>query len=166
MGKYRVAIITVSDKGAAGQRLDESGPAIREMLLKDGQYEIVEETILPDSQLKLEKAFIRICNGNIADLVLTTGGTGFAKRDVTPEATLSVADKIVPGISEYMRMKSMEITPKGMLSRGVSVIRHNTLIINLPGSPKAVRENMGFILPHLGHGMDIMLGHDGECGRK
>ncbi|MBQ1958974.1 MAG: MogA/MoaB family molybdenum cofactor biosynthesis protein, partial [Firmicutes bacterium] len=98
--------------------------------------------------------------------ILTTGGTGFSSRDNAPEATMAVATRNAPGIAEYMRAKSFEITPKGMLSRGVSVIRNNSLIINLPGSPKAVRENLGFILPALDHGLEILLGRGGECGQK
>ena len=100
------------------------------------------------------------------DLILTTGGTGLSPRDVTPEATMAVADRNVPGIAEYMRAKSFEITPKAMLSRAVSVMRGRTLIINLPGSPKAVRENLEFILPALDHGLEIMTGRSGECGKS
>ena len=107
---------------------------------------------------------MRLCDEKKLNLILTTGGTGLSPRDNAPEATLAVADRQVPGIAEYMRAKSFEITPKAMLSRGASVIRRQTLIINLPGSPKAVRENLGFIMPALGHGLDIMLGLDGECG--
>ena len=162
--KYTVGIITLSDKGAAGKREDKSGPAIREMLENDGRFEIKEQQLLSDDRAALEEALVRLCDKSQLNLILTTGGTGLSPRDNAPEATLAVADRQVPGIAEYMRAKSFEITPKAMLSRGVAVIRRQTLIINLPGSPKAVRENLGFILPALGHGLDIMLGIDGECG--
>ena len=162
--KYTVGIITLSDKGAAGKREDKSGPAIREMLENDGRFEIKEQQLLSDDRAALEEALVRLCDKSQLNLILTTGGTGLSPRDNAPEATLAVADRQVPGIAEYMRAKSFEITPKAMLSRGVSVIRRQTLIINLPGSPKAVKENLGFILPALGHGLDIMLGLDGECG--
>lgn len=162
--KYTVGIITLSDKGAAGKREDKSGPAIREMLENDGRFEIKEQQLLSDDRAALEEALVRLCDKSQLNLILTTGGTGLSPRDNAPEATLAVADRQVPGIAEYMRAKSFEITPKAMLSRGVAVIRRQTLIINLPGSPKAVRENLDFIMPALGHGLDIMLGIDGECG--
>ena len=162
--KYTVGIIPLSDKGAAGKREDKSGPAIREMLENDGRFEIKEQQLLSDDRAALEEALVRLCDKSQLNLILTTGGTGLSPRDNAPEATLAVADRQVPGIAEYMRAKSFEITPKAMLSRGVAVIRGSSLIINLPGSPKAVRENLGFILPALGHGLDIMLGLDGECG--
>ena len=162
--KYTVEIITLSDKGAAGKREDKSGPAIREMLENDGRFEIKEQQLLSDDRAALEEALVRLCDKSQLNLILTTGGTGLSPRDNAPEATLAVADRQVPGIAEYMRAKSFEITPKAMLSRGVAVIRGSSLIINLPGSPKAVRENLGFIMPALGHGLDIMLGRDGECG--
>lgn len=162
--KYTVGIITLSDKGAAGKREDKSGPAIREMLENDGRFEIKEQQLLSDDRAALEEALVRLCDKSQLNLILTTGGTGLSPRDNAPEATLAVADRQVPGIAEYMRAKSFEITPKAMLSRGVAAMRGHSLIINLPGSPKAVRENLGFILPTLGHGLDIMLGLDGECG--
>ena len=188
--KYKVGIITLSDKGSRGEREDKSGPAIREMLegwgVADGEaeggeadgreaedgvgrtqkYEIVSEVLLPADQILLENVLIGMCDEEGLDLILTTGGTGFSQRDITPEATCAVATRNAPGIAEYMRAKSFEITPKAMLSRGASVIRNSTLIINLPGSPKAVRENLSFILPALDHGLDILLGRDGECGSE
>lgn len=164
--KYRTAVITLSDRGAAGLRTDESGPEIRRILTQTGKYEVVCELLLPDGRERLEEELKRICDEGSANLILTTGGTGFSERDLTPEATLAVAEREAPGISEYLRMKSMEITAKAMLSRAVSVIRKKTLIINLPGSPKAVRESMEFLLPTLDHGMDILLGKDGECGSR
>ena len=162
--KYTVGIITLSDKGAAGQREDKSGPAIKEMLEKDGRFDVKEQLLISDDRTGIEAELIRLCDESKLNLILTTGGTGLSPRDNAPEATLNVADRQVPGIAEYMRAKSFEITAKAMLSRGVAAMRGSSLIINLPGSPKAVRENLGFIMPALGHGLDIMLGRDGECG--
>lgn len=163
---YQTAVVTLSDKGAKGERQDESGPLIVQMLddAEVSQYQVVYNVLLPDEQSVIEEALRTLCDEEKMDLILTTGGTGFSVRDVTPEATLAVAERNAPGIAEYMRSRSFEITPKAMLSRGVAVIRGRTLIINLPGSPKAVREHLGFILPALPHGLDILLGRDGECG--
>jgi molybdenum cofactor synthesis domain-containing protein len=155
-------VITLSDKGSKGQRVDESGPAAAELLRQNG-YEVVETMILPDEPQLLKNQLIRLADGRQVDLVLTSGGTGFSLRDQTPEATMAIADRNAPGIAEYMRLKSMEITDRGMLSRGVSVIRKKTLIVNLPGSPKAVKENLGFILHALDHGLGILRGSASEC---
>ena len=160
---YKTAIITMSDKGAAGQRKDESGPLTRLIIEEKGEFEVTEMMILPDEPEILKRELIRLSDRERHDLILTTGGTGLSSRDFTPEATIAVADRRVPGIAEYMRAKSMEITPK--LSRGEAVIRKRTLIINLPGSPKAVRENLEAILPALPHAMGILTGEEGECGR-
>ena len=162
--KYTVGIITLSDKGSKGLREDKSGPAIREILEADGRFEVLEQFLISDDRENLERELMRLCDEEKLNLILTTGGTGLSPRDNVPEAALAVADRQVPGIGEYMRARSFEITPKAMLSRGVSVMRGSSLIINLPGSTKAVRENLGFIMPALGHGLDIMLGRDGECG--
>ncbi len=162
---YKAAIITLSDKGAAGLRRDDSGPAAAKLLQKSGEYIIEETFLIPDDPERLKSLLIELCDEKGADLILTSGGTGFSPRDMTPEATLAVADRNAPGIAEYMRARSSDITPRAVLSRGVSVIRGQTLIINLPGSPKAVCENLGFILPVLGHGLDILKGEDGECAR-
>ena len=162
--KYTVGIITLSDKGSKGLREDKSGPAIREILEADGRFDVLEQFLISDDRENLERELMRLCDEEKLNLILTTGGTGLSPRDKAPEATLAVADRQVPGIAEYMRARSFEITPKAMLSRGVSVMRGSSLIINLPGSTKAVRENLGFIMPALGHGLDIMLGRDGECG--
>lgn len=162
--KYTVGIITLSDKGSKGLREDKSGPAIREILEADGRFDVLEQFLISDDRENLERELMRLCDEEKLNLILTTGGTGLSPRDNVPEATLAVADRQVPGIGEYMRARSFEITPKAMLSRGVSVMRGSSLIINLPGSTKAVRENLGFIMPALGHGLDIMLGRDGECG--
>lgn len=160
---YRIAVITLSDKGAAGERQDKSGPLIREMTGAEG-YDVVSEEILPDGIEPLKSRLIEICDQGMADLILTTGGTGFSSRDLTPEATLQVSERLAPGISEAMRQESMKITKRAMLSRGVSVIRKQTLIINLPGSPKAVKENLECILGTLSHGLGILCGQESECG--
>jgi molybdenum cofactor synthesis domain-containing protein len=160
---YRAAIVTVSDKGYKGEREDLSGKVIREILETYG-YRVASYTILPDEQALLEKEFKRICDENLADLILSTGGTGFSTRDRTPEATIAVAERLVPGIPEAMRMQSRAITKRAMLSRAVAAIRGKTLIVNLPGSPKAVRENLEFIIDELKHGLDILTGNDSECG--
>ncbi len=161
---YRVAVITLSDKGFKGEREDLSGPAICSIMEEKG-YDIVETLLLPDVQSRIEKELIRLADGRQVDLILTTGGTGFSKRDVTPEATMAVATKNAPGIAEAIRANSMLITKRAMLSRGASVIRNNTLIINLPGSTKAVKESLEVIISELDHGLGILRGSASECGR-
>ena len=160
----RVAIITLSDSGYAGQREDRSGPVIRAMAEEAG-YEVVHTALLPDGVEPLAGELKRLCDGDLADLVLTTGGTGFSPADLTPEATLSVVERPAPGIAEAMRWQSLQITPRAMLSRAAAGIRGKTLIVNLPGSPKAVRECLEFILPALGHGLEILRGTAGNCAR-
>ena len=160
---YRAAIITVSDKASRGEREDSSGSLVREMVESAG-YTVASYAILPDEQAMIEGELRRICDGGLADLILTTGGTGFSPRDRTPEATTAVAERLVPGIPEAMRMQSMGVTRRAMLSRAVAGIRGKTLIVNLPGSPKAVRENLGFIIGELRHGLGILSGREGECG--
>lgn len=161
---FKAAVITVSDKGARGERVDESGPAAKEMLEEAG-YEVVETLIIPDEPEELKTELIRLADEVRADLVVTSGGTGFSMRDQTPEATLAVADRLAPGIAEAIRYQSMAVTNRGMLSRGVSVIRRQTVIVNLPGSPKAVRESLGYILDSLDHGIRILRGSASECAR-
>lgn len=158
------AVITLSDKGAKGQRTDESGPAARGILEEAG-YEVVECLLLPDEPVPLKTQLIRLADGRQVDLILTSGGTGFSLRDQTPEATMAVADRNAPGIAEAIRYKSMEVTDRAMLSRGVSVIRGRTLIVNLPGSPKAVKESLGYIMNSLDHGLKILRGSASECAR-
>ncbi|MDR0623417.1 MAG: MogA/MoaB family molybdenum cofactor biosynthesis protein [Treponema sp.] len=160
----RVAIITASDKGFRGEREDKSGGVIREIAEKAG-YRVERYTLLPDEQPLLEAEMKYAADQGLADLILTTGGTGFSPRDRTPEATLAVAERIAPGIAEAMRAYSLDITKRAMLSRGTAVIRGKTLIVNLPGSPKAVRENLEYIITELGHGLDILTGEDGDCAR-
>ena len=161
---FTAAVITLSDKGAKGERVDESGPAAVSMLEEAG-YEVVESLLLPDEPFLLKQVLIRLADQRQVDLILTSGGTGFSLRDQTPEATMEVADRNAPGIAEYIRMRSSQITDRAMLSRGVSVIRKGSLIINLPGSPKAVRESLGFILHALDHGLRILRGSANECAR-
>ena len=159
---FSAAVVTLSDKGAAGEREDKSGEIIRQMLA-DANYAIVETILLPDDFEQMKQAFIALSERQI-NLVVTTGGTGFSKRDVTPEATLAVATRNAPGIAEAIRFHSLSITGRAMLSRGASVIRGNTIIVNLPGSPKAVRESLEYILPHVHHGIEILTEHKKECG--
>lgn len=162
---FTAAVITLSDKGARGERVDESGPAAAQMLREAG-YEVTQTLILPDEPELLKKELIRLADVCGVDLVITSGGTGFSVRDTTPEATMEVAERDAPGIAQYIRMRSMQITDRAMLSRGVSVLRKGTLIVNLPGSPKAVRESLGFILSPLDHGLRILRGSASECARK
>ncbi len=161
----RAAVITLSDKGSRGEREDLSGPLIVKMLTEAG-YRVEETLLLPDGIQPLKNQLIRLADGRQMDLILTTGGTGFAPADVTPEATLAVADRNAPGIAEAMRAYSLSITPRAMLSRAASVLRGRTLIVNLPGSPKAVKEHLEYILPSLEHGILLAGGRDGECARK
>lgn len=161
----KTAILTISDKGFKGERVDETGPAIRNEL-DDNGYIMSFHKIVPDEREEIERQLIYLCDELKVDLILTNGGTGFSQRDVTPEATKNVIEKYVPGIGETMRMKSLAITPKAMLSRGIAGIRGKTLIINLPGSPKGAVENLQFILPAIPHGIDILIGEASECARS
>ena len=163
--KYHVWIITASDKGFNGTREDKSAPVIREIAVNAG-FAITGFTLLPDDKETLENELKRICDSNLADLILTTGGTGFSARDCMPEATVSIAHRLVPGIPEAMRAASLQITKRAMFSRSVAAIRGKTLIINLPGSPKAAKENLEFIIDELWHGLDILTGKDSECARE
>ena len=163
--KYTVGIITASDKGSKGEREDISGRRIREILPAEN-YEVVSYKVLQDEQEELEQEMIHLADECKCNLILTTGGTGFSMRDVTPEATLAVSGRVAPGIAEAIRAGSMAITKRAMLSRAVSAIRHRTLIINLPGSPKAVEESLGFVLDTLPHALGLLRGTDGECGRS
>lgn len=161
----RAAIITSSDSGYAGKREDLSGPVIKEILEANG-YEVVHTILLPDDRKMLADEMARIADAHLAELLLTTGGTGFSPRDCMPEATADIAERMVPGIPEAMRAYSMTITPRAMLSRAASAIRKQTLIVNLPGSPKAVRESLEYIIPALGHGLEILTGQASDCARK
>ena len=161
---FTAAWITLSDKGAAGFREDRSGPLIGEILSEAG-YNVIEGLLLPDGVEKLKQQLIRLADQRQVNVIFTTGGTGFSPRDLTPEATIAVCDRMAPGIAEAIRAYSMTKTPSAMLSRAAAGIRAQTLIINLPGSPKAVRECLDFVLPPLDHGLKILLGRDGECAR-
>lgn len=162
---FTVGILTISDKGSRGERVDLSGPEIQKIIEPIGGN-VKEYLIVPDEKDIISNKLIDMCDNKSLDLILTTGGTGFSKRDVTPEATLSVIERLVPGIPEAMRAESLKITSKAMLSRAVSGIRKNSLIINLPGSPKGVRENLSVVLPALIHGIEILKGEASECGGK
>ena len=160
----KTGILTISDKGSRNERIDLTGPAIKESLDKN-IYSAEYYKIIPDEMDLICEELIFMCDELKLDLVLTNGGTGFAKRDVTPEATLKVIQREAPGIPEAMRQMSLSITPKAMLSRAAAGIRNSTLIINLPGSPKGATENLSFILSALPHGIEILKGTGGECAR-
>lgn len=162
---FKVGIITASDKGSKGQREDKSGELIKKIVSEKG-YRVEKYEVIADEIDLLSKEMINMSDNLGIDLILTTGGTGFSKRDVTPEATEKVIDIETPGISEAMRYFSLQITKRAMLSRATSGIRNNkTLIINLPGSPKAVDETLNYILDSVHHGLEIMTGRDSECAR-
>ena len=158
----RAGVITVSDKGSAGQRPDLSGPEA-EALLRSIGIDVIRRVIIPDEMDRIRDTLIALADHEKIDLIVTTGGTGLAPRDVTPDATLSVIDREVPGMAETMRMESYKTTPHAILSRAVSGIRGRTLIINLPGSPKGVRENLSVLLPALYHAIEKIKGDPSEC---
>ncbi len=158
------AVVTLSDRASRGERADESGAAAAR-LLEDAGYTVISRSVLPDERAAIEAELIDLADRRQADLIVTTGGTGFSRRDVTPEATLAVAGRAAPGVAEAIRAYSMTVTGRAMLSRGVSVIRGGALIVNLPGSPGAVRESLAFALPHLAHGIEVLRGDAGECAR-
>jgi len=163
METFTVAILTVSDRGSRGEREDLSGPAVREALAGLPGACVVAEALVPDEVSAIAVALQRwVAEG--VDLILTTGGTGFAPRDVTPEATRQVIERETPGLAEVMRSESLRRTPHAMLSRAVAGIAGSTLIVNLPGSPKAARENLAAILPALPHGLEKIKGDPRECG--
>ena len=153
--KYTAAVLTISDKGARGERVDTSGPALCEILKEDG-WDVVYTTIIPDEKEQIQEELIKCADEMNIALVLTTGGTGFSPRDITPEATMAVVDRPTPGIPEAMRAESLKITPRGCLSRSAAGIRKRTLIVNLPGSLKAARENILAVLGSIHHGMDML----------
>lgn len=158
---YTAAVLTVSDRSFRGERPDEAGPLVASLLEAAG-YRVLETAVVPDERPDIEAALIRLAGE--AALVVTTGGTGFSPRDVTPEATAAVCQRMVPGIPEAMRLASLAVTPRAMLSRAVAGIRDRTLIVNLPGSPKAVRENLEAVLPALRHGLEVLRGASTDCG--
>ena len=162
---FKVAIVCMSDKGSKGEREDISTQVIEKIILENG-YKITKKVLIPDDFQKIKDTLIKICDNNHADLILTTGGTGFSKRDVTPEATEEIIEKRVPGIPEAIRAYSLTITKRAMLSRATAGIRKDTLIINMPGSPKAVEESLTYIISELKHGLEILVGSASECARK
>lgn len=161
----RAAILTLSDKGSRGERIDESGPALSAWLAERGVHTL-HAHVIPDEYDQIMAVLTEWGDTDMADLILTTGGTGVSPRDVTPEATMQVCQRLVPGIGELMRLKSLEITPMAALSRAVAGIRNQSLIINLPGSPKGALENLEAIWPVIGHAVEKIRGGQDDCGGK
>ncbi|MCI8646138.1 MAG: MogA/MoaB family molybdenum cofactor biosynthesis protein [Firmicutes bacterium] len=162
--KYTAAVITMSDKGSKGERTDTSGPAVQE-LLKENGWQVVYTNLIPDDFETIKAELIKCADELDVCLVMTTGGTGFARRDVTPEATHAVCDRQVRGIPEAMRAESLKITPMGMLSRAEAGLRGGTLIVNLPGSEKAARECLSAVIKPIRHGIDVLRGESHDCAR-
>lgn len=160
---YTAAVITVSDRSYKGEREDAGGPIVKKMLEDDG-YEVVQTVIVPDEKEKIAEALMNAAAKDIA-LVVTTGGTGFSPRDVTPEATLAVCERLVPGIPEAMRMLTMKYTSRSILSRAAAGIRKRSLIINLPGSHKAAKENFEVVSEPIKHGLEVLRGGQMDCAR-
>ena len=161
---FTAAVVTLSDKGARGEREDKSGPAIVAMLSEAG-YDVIETVLIADCKEALKSHLTRLADMRQVNVIFTTGGTGFSERDVTPEATIEVCDRMANGIAEAIRSYSLTITTRAMLSRAVSGIRGRTLIVNLPGSPKAVKEALEYVLPTLNHGLEVLAGTAGDCAR-
>ena len=161
---YQAAVLTVSDRSAQGQRPDTAGPLVAR-LLEEAGYEVVLTAIVPDEQPQIEDFLRDTADRQLVQLLVTTGGTGFSPRDVTPEATLAVCERMTPGMPEAMRYASMQVTNRAMLSRAQAGIRGGTLIVNLPGSPKAARENLEAVLPALGHGLEMLSGRPADCAK-
>lgn len=161
---WKAAVLTVSDRSSRGERPDEGGSLIS-ALLQDAGYEVLRTAIVPDEQAEIARFLREWADIGEVQLILTTGGTGFAPRDVTPEATCSVCQRMTPGIPEAMRAASLAITPRAMLSRAAAGIRGRTLIVNLPGSPKAAKENLEAVLPTLGHGLQMLSGEAADCAK-
>jgi molybdopterin adenylyltransferase len=159
---FRAVVITVSDRGSRGERVDGSGPAVEGMLRESGM-EIIGRRIIPDEREVIRETLLEWSDREGADLIVTTGGTGVSPRDVTPDATLGVIDREIPGMAEAMRRQSAAVTPHAMISRALAGIRGRTLIINLPGSPKGARENLGVLLPALSHAIEKIKGDESEC---
>ena len=162
---FKVAILTISDKGSKGEREDSSGPLIREMV-KDLPAEVIHYEIIPDEKEQIIDALKKSADLLKVDLILTTGGTGLSPRDVTPDATRRVIEKEAPGFSEAMRAESLKKTPHAMISRAICGIRGSSLIVNLPGGPKGVKENLNVILPALPHALSKLKGDPSECAQE
>jgi molybdenum cofactor synthesis domain-containing protein len=165
MIKIRASVITLSDKGSRGEREDESGMIIQEMLTSIGAS-VVNYRILPDEKEAIIRELSLLCDSGETDLIVTTGGTGVGPRDVTPEATRTIIDRELPGMGEAMRAESLKKTPHAMISRAIAGTRKRTLIINLPGSPKAVRENLAVVLPALSHAIEKIKGDPTDCAQR
>lgn len=165
MNRTRLAVLTLSDKGSRGERKDESGPAACELLSGLPNALIVESAMLPDERADIEEKLKALCDETLCDLIVTTGGTGLSPRDVTPEATTAVCDRLIPGLAEAIRQAGLLKTPQAMLSRAVAGQRGHTLILNLSGSPRAVREQLAVVLPVLPHALAVASGVGQECAR-
>jgi molybdopterin adenylyltransferase len=165
MNQIRAAILTLSDKGSRGERVDESGPALSSWLAERGAR-TVHAHLIPDEYEQIVAVLTDWADRDIADLILTTGGTGVSPRDVTPEATTQVCQRMIPGIGELMRLESLKITPMASLSRAVAGIRNQSLIINLPGSPKGALENLEAVWPTIGHAVEKIRGGQQDCGGR
>ncbi len=161
---FQAAVLTVSDRSFRGERPDEGGPLVAG-LLEGAGFSVVKTAVVPDEQGQIENALREISDSGAVQLLVTTGGTGFSPRDVTPEATLAVCQRMTPGIPEAMRYASMRVTSRAMLSRAQAGIRGGTLIVNLPGSPKAARENLEAVLPALSHGLEMLSGRPADCAK-
>ncbi len=161
---FKAAVVTVSDRCSRGERTDEGGPLVAQ-ILKDAGFDVVKTVLVPDDKDAIARVLSEIADRGEADLVATTGGTGFAPRDITPEATLAVCQRLCPGIPEAMRAESLKITPRAMLSRAQAGIRESTLIINLPGSPRAAKENLEAVISSLDHGLTMLQGESADCAR-
>lgn len=161
---FQAAVLTVSDRSFRGERPDEGGPLVAG-LLEGAGFSVVKTAIVPDEQGQIEDALREISDSGEVQLLVTTGGTGFSPRDVTPEATLAVCQRMAPGIPEAMRYASMQVTSRAMLSRAQAGIRGGTLIVNLPGSPKAAQENLEAVLPALSHGLEMLSGRPADCAK-
>lgn len=162
--KYKVAIVTISDKGYRGERVDKSGPEIKEMLEKD--YIVEKMIVIPDEEELIVDTLTKLVDSEGIDVVITTGGTGLSPRDRTPEATKRVIEREIPGFSEIMRIESFKITPFGIISRGICGTRKESIIVNLPGSPKAAKECLSFVLPALNHALSKLKGSEEECATE
>lgn len=162
--QYRIGVLTLSDKGSQGQRVDESGPVVQAMLHSVGQ--VTHTAVLPDDIKSIAELLIAWSDQEQLDLIVTTGGTGLTPRDVTPQATSQVIDYEVPGMAEVMRMQSLKKTSHAMLSRAIVGVRRQTMIVNLPGSPKGARENLDAVMPALPHALAKLAGDPSDCGQK
>jgi molybdenum cofactor synthesis domain-containing protein len=165
MNQIRAAILTLSDKGSRGERVDLSGPALSAWLTERGVH-TVQTRVIPDEYDQIVQVLTEWADHDLADLILTTGGTGVSPRDVTPEATAQVCSRMIPGLGELMRLESLKITPMASLSRATAGIRNRSLIINLPGSPKGAMENLAAVWPTIGHGVEKIRGGQDDCAGR